>query len=844
MNYNGDDPENNRIDGGGEIDLERIGRASQNVRFYNRVIWASIFIIIVFGAGCGIYLYSYISSGVSEEVPAQAVSSSAGSGGKKSGAQSSPEANEISSGAPADSIPSAGSESSSVSAPPGAGKQKAPGAPKTAPSPDKKAATTVAPPVLAGSRPAASTVPVSLSGPAGLTAVKAPAGDSTAENSVSRSAMNERTAEIASVKETSGVEVGKSGAPQISAPATREAAIVPASPKFIADTAKIEKLLAAGKYDEFEKEAASALSNKNIAEESAARLYTLMAKRAYFTGQNPVLAHRHILKVKNIIAGGVCDYAVLYLYLFGPVSKLRCAQLISHINQNSSSSLKDAEKVEIAKALARNGLYDESQKTLNRVIAASRFETEMEYVKSYLKKYADSPQYQAARKTRENFDYSIDSITSPEAPFPVKIARTTLLKLTNAFPVACLPAASGAEWSLYAYCRDLSAYEISLSRPGAVGRQSLAESGRGFELAGVFNISGRQHAAEFKKNSMYQLAPINNAASIARYLPPYFEKKEFGNIFMISDDGNRLARFIRDPGSDNSASLEIVNIIDRKVIFKTGRVFIRETDLGFADFSADMVKYSIDQKLECRYFYYFKHAGGPGDTGEAGIRLKLFSADLDRLEEKPLLALEINKASDLNIHYLDSGSQFMLSYNGKNASAAALRLMSGSWLLNRDMSGALYLGERILRCAARDPGAKGRFVYAFDPARSEIASYEIVKCEAAEYINYAEGIFPYYPDRAVSALEELLKSRAAGTVKPAELKKLEASLVQRKEELAKSKNADFLMAMTTCLRMGLPAFVIELINGYVQDSSSLTDEESVKILELKKEAETVLADDK
>jgi hypothetical protein len=833
MNYKGDDHENNRIDGGGEIDLERISRASQNVRFYNRVIWVSIFIIIAFGAGCGIYLYSYISSGVSDEVPVQAAPSDAGAGAKKSGGQSSPKVNETPSGAPADSSASAG-----------AGKETAPGASKTATPPDKKAATTGMPPVLTGSRPAASTGPVSLAGTAGLTAVKVPSGDTTAENNVISDAVNDRTAEIASVKETAGVEIGKGGAHQNAAPATKDAAVVKTLPKFIADTAKIEKLLAAAKYDEFEKEAASALSNKNIAEESSARLNTLMAKRAYFTGQNPALAHRYILKVKNIIAGGVCDYAVLYLYLFGPVSKLRCAQLINYINQDPSSALKDAEKLEIAKALARNGLYDESQKTLNRVIAASRFETEMEYVKSYLKKYDNSPQYQAARKTKETFDYSIDSITSPGAPFPVKITRTVLLKLTNAFPVACLPAASGTERSLYAYCRDLSAYEISLSRPGAVGRQSLAEGGRGFELAGVFNISGRQHAAEFKKDSMYQLAPINNAAAKARYLPPYFEKKEFDHIFMISDDGNRLARFIRDPKSGNSASLEIVNINDRKVIFKAERVFIRESDLGFADFSAEMVKYSIDYKLECRQFYYFRHAGTPGDTAEAGIKLKLFSVDLDRLEEKPLLAIEINKASDLNLCYLDSGAQFMLSYNGKNASAAALRLRSGSWLLNKDMSGSLYLGDRVLRCAARDPEAKGRFVYAFDPSRSEVACYEIVKCEAAEYINYAEGIFSYYPDHAVAALEELLKSRAAGTVKPAEMKKNEASLAQRKEELVRIKNADFLMAMTTYLRIGLPAYALERINAHIKDSSSLTDEESRKILELKKEAETVLANDK
>ena len=844
MNFNGDDPENNRIDGGGEIDLQQINRASQNVRFYNRVIWVSIFVIIAFGAGCGIYLYSYISSGVTDEVPVQAAPSNAVAGAKKSGGQSSPKANETRSGAPADSSASASVESRPVSSPAGAGKETAPGASKTATPPDKKAATTGPPPVLTGSRPAASTGPVSLPGPAGVTAVKVSSGDTTAENQVKAVAVNDRTAEIASTKETAGVEAGKGGAHQNAAPATREASIVPAVPKFIADTVKIEKLLAAAKYDEFEKEVSSALSNKNIAEESSARLNTLMAKRAYFTGQNPALAHRHILKVKNIIAGGVCDYAVIYLYLFGSVSKLRCAQLINYINQNYSSVLKDADKVEIAKALARNGLYDESRKTLNRVIAASRFETEIEYVKSHLKKYDNSPQYQAARKTRETFDYSIDSITTPGAPFPVRITRTVLLKLTNAFPVACLPAASGMERALYAYCRDLSAYEISLSRPGAVGRQSLAEANRGFELAGVFNISGRQHAAEFKKASMYQLAPINNAAAKARYLPPYFEKKEFGHIFMISDDGNRLARFIRDPKYDNSASLEIVNIESRKVIFRAERVFIRESDLGFADFSADMVKYSVDHKLECRQFYYFRHAGIPGDTTEAGIKLKLFSVDLERLEEKPLLAIEINKASDLNIHYLDSGAQFMLSYNGKNASAAALRLKSGSWLLNKDMSGALFLNERLLRCAARDPEAKGRFVYAFDPSRSEVDCYESVKCEAAEYIKYAEGIFSYYPDHAVAALEELLKSRAAGAATQAEIKILEVSLAQRNEELTKIKNADFLMAMTTCLRLGLPSFVIELINGYVHDSSSLTDEESGKILDLKKEAETVLANDK
>jgi len=67
MNFNDDDNDNRNINNG-EIDFDQINRTSANVRFYNRVIWASIFIIILAGAGCGIYLYSYISSGIKNEI--------------------------------------------------------------------------------------------------------------------------------------------------------------------------------------------------------------------------------------------------------------------------------------------------------------------------------------------------------------------------------------------------------------------------------------------------------------------------------------------------------------------------------------------------------------------------------------------------------------------------------------------------------------------------------------------------------------------------------------------------------------------------------------------------------
>lgn len=856
MSFNEYGPENKRNSAGDEIDFDRINQVSRNVRFYNRVIWAAIFIIIALGAGCGIYLYNYISSGVRGDEPAQEAV-------KDGGARKNTEGGPTERRTGAQNGPSPAGEKSDPAARPALERyvQKdvspAPSTHEARPPRDAK------PAVAASSRhgggetleitAAAVTDEASITGNPRASA----AGDTTpaalAKSMGAQSAgtvpINLNSASCAPVTEeisasspraplTTGVDAaGAPVQPPSNSAATSEVAAPAVPQKFTADASKLEKMLAAGRYSEFERETAAALATPGITPESSSRLNMLLAKRAYYQGQDPSSARERLLKVKNISAAGVCDYLCLYLNLFGSASRLRCSQVISYASQ-SAAALTDAQKVELAGTMARNGFYEDARKMLNRVIASSNFEAEIGRIQETLKKYDGSPGYQAALKARESFEYSIDSTGRGPAPSPVRISRTPVLKLKNTVPVSCFAVVSGAERKLYAYCGDAGAYEISLSVPGRFTGYRLAPESQGLKLTGAFDIRGAQHAAEFERASKYQLAPVNNDAARARYLPPYFEKKEFDHIFIVSADGSRLARFIPDAATAGAASLEIININDRKTLFKADKVFYRPGDTGFAGFSADLVKYSIDEKLECRYFYYFKHASQPGATSETSMKLKLYAADLERLEEKPLLALDVNRPQDLYFAYIGPAGLIMLSYRGGLTASAPVHLKSGSWLINRDISGALFLGDRQLRCAAGDPSAKGLTLYAFDVSRSEIAAFTVSACEAVELIDHAGALFPYFPDYAISLLEDLSRSKAAAAAsRPSDARRLEITLEEKKKELAKVRRVELINAATTLLRMGFPSLALERIDGHIKESSSLTDEESVRIMELKKEAE-------
>ncbi len=822
MNFNDDDI-NNRDRNDGEINFDQMNRASANVRFYNRVIWVSILIIILFGAGCGIYLYRFISSGIGNEI-------------------SRPEP-EIKKGA--------------------ASVKETPEAPPAAVEPAKKVS-----PVQAASpvgqrshQDSGKTASVVLKrNPTPYTAHNVQAHTaalsvgSTSEI-VAASTRVPATAEAAVAKETAGVEIIQAAAAETKSTAEVTAAETKAtaeitSPKITAaetykpDVSLLEKKLACAGYSEFEAEAVRELSNKSIDDSAACRINLLLAKYYHYVKSMNLQSQKHLMKIKNIMAAGASEYALIYLNLFGSVSKLRCRQLLKYINDNPAINLTDSEKIEIAKSLVKNGLFEDASKLLNRVIASSNFEAEIKHLNSVMSKFGGASAYQQAVKNREEVDYSIDGTAGPGAGNIVKIVKTPVIKFKNSFPVSCVLSDEKGRRALYAYCSDLNFYEVDLTASASYKKYAMLDGNQNMELAGAFNIYNKQHAAVLKKSGKYQLAPVTNGALKSRFMPAYFEKKEFGNIFMVSASGTHLARFTQEAKNENSGLMEIVNIADQKVIFKTENAFLRSGDLGFASFSAELIKYSIDSKMESKYFYYFKHADSAKNTGEAALKLKLFVLDIEKLEEKAIMTFEINKTQDLHLCYLDSSSSFMISYSGKDLNAASLKLKSGSWIIGRDLGGALMISDRILRCACYARGPGGRAVYAFDPVRFEIMKFEIAVCTASEYMSRAESLAAYFPDYAFESLERLKEPSVFKSLSNADSRRLEHFLKVRSEEIAVMKTTELLMNSLTYSRLKLHALCREKIESYARSASTLTGEENVRIMEIKKEAEKALADDK
>ncbi len=826
MNYD-DDFNINKTDGG-EINFEQINRAAEKVKFYNRVIRLSIIVIILAGAGCGIYLYSFISSGVSDQTvsaPVREVKSPAKPApGDKNHSNDMVDKVPVSSVALPEERQPAVSTSEAV-LPASKTKENKINAPLKKSENKVSAAKASTAAVLLVKDTSEALLPDS---PADTAAVnigvhKAPQPDA-AEDTVSN-----------------GLKDG--GAAAHSSP-VEVLAPKPAAPEYEPDFGVIEKHLNFGRYSEFEKESTAALENKNISDEASSRLNSLMAKYAYYVVENRARAQKHIAGVKNVSGAAAADYAVLFVNMYASSFRERARKVIDYISDNPAVKLTDAQKIEISKSLVSAGMFEESSRMLNRVIASADFESDIGYIKARTLKYHNSAGYQAAAKALETTNYSIDSTINPDSPAPVKLSKTRVFRYSNAGPVSCLLSENNNMRTLYSYGPDAAAYEINLLSAGNFNYYRIVPENQNFDLAGVFDIYRKRHAALLKRNGKYSLAPINNGAAAAEYLPVYFKGKEFNHIFMISPDGKYMARFLADPKVDNASSLEIVNISDQKVLFKTSGVFCREEDIEFACFSSDLVKYSIDSVLECRYFYYFKRVTQGGGTGETGIGLKLFVFDMDKKEEKALFLIDINKAANLNISYLDSSGCFMLSYAGKNFSAASLKFKSGTWLIKNDLGGSLCISPDLGSCFIYAPGEKSRSIYFFDEARRVLVLNDITQCGILDYLAHADSVFDYYPGYSVEKIDELKNSKLIKKLTAIEIKKIDGVSGRQKKELQKLKTAELLMYANYCMRFGLTALALDKINAYIKKSESLDDEQSYKILELKKEAQKVLEDDK
>ena len=827
MNYRDDDLNNNKSDGG-EINFEQINRAAENVKFYNRVIRLSIIVIVLAGAGCGIYLYSFISSGVDNQSAPSVVSevkpsAKPGQGDKNPSNDKFDEGSTLPVSLPREQQPAVNTSKNVL-----------------------PAAKTKENKITPSSKKSENKVSASKTTTAGVLLIKDTSEAVFSEATPDTAAVKlggQKVLLLAAVEDTASAAI-KGGSAAAHSSSVEVLAPQPAAPKYEPDFLIIEKHLNLGRYSEFEKELTAALENKDISEAASSRLKILMVKYAYYVAENRALAQKHIAGVTNLSGPAAGDYAALFVNMYAASFKERARKIIDYISDNPAINLSDAQKIELSKALASAGMYDEASRMLNRVIASSDFEADIEFIKARILKYHNSAGYQAAARAVETIDYSIDSTINPDSPFPVKLSKTRVFKYNNAGPVSCLLSENKNMRTLYSYGPDAVAYEINLLSVGNFNFYRIVPETQNFELAGVFDIYNKRHAAVLKRNGKYSLAPINNGATAAEYLPGYFKGKEFDHLFMISPDGKYMARFLTDPKIDNASSLEIINLSDQKVLFKTAGVFCRDKDIEFACFSSDLVKYSIDSVLECRYFYYFKHVTQGGATNENGIGLKFFVYDIDKKEEKAMFLININKAASLNVSYLDSSGCFMLSYAGQKFSAASLKFKSGTWLIKNDLSGSLYLCPDSSRCFNYAPGEKSRSIYFFDEARRTLVLNEITQCGILDYLAYADSVFDYYPEYSSEKLDELKNSKLIKKITASEIKKIDNVSMRQKKEAQKLKTVELLMFVNTCMRSGLTALALDKINAYIKKSESLTDEESYKILELKKEAQKVLEDDK
>ncbi len=854
-------------DGGGPhkndgFDFEAVNRASEKVKFYNRIIKIIIFITIAAGAGCGIYLYNYISSGINNSIEnnnkifsaknlRHEVSSRNGLPLDNSGSvyrESSGAAGAVNAGtdeigssktnrASGNEIAGPENEAAVKLQTDGIALKKGKNLNMHIIREEKKTFDVVITPVSTNNKKPSDT---------DIAAASTPADDT------SGVAVSAAVPDVSSEIAVSGQDVKSEHLPaDIDSGSASVAVQTPVSrPEYKIDFSVIEKKLNIGNYLEFESMANQILNSGDISHDDFCRLNVLYAKYAFFIKHDQALSRKYISRVKKIIKEAASDYILLYAYLSsGASDKSRLLKMIAYVMQRSDYVISDDYKMELAKALIVNGHYGEAASMMNRIVAASMFEDDIKYVNGKIKKFNDSIDYVSALKVYETVDYSIGPLNTVSNSLisTVKILKTPVFKYNKGLPSACLLNEFSGVNVLYIYGKDGGVNEINIqSPPRQRGKYNLFSSESNFDVCGVFDIYKKRHAAVFKNNDRYQLAPVNNDAALSDYLPFYFKDRDLDGNFIISSNGAYAAKFnnIHKNGAAPETELEIVNLKDGKSIFKSPGVFFRENDTQFACFSAEIVKYAIDEVMECRYLYYFKNIHD-ADTSETAISLKLYLYDMDKKEERPLLTIEADNSSDLYISRLDYLDGFVLSYRAKETKESSAKLKSGTWLIGRQgPENVLRLSGGLMSCFAGSKRSGIRLFYAYDFSRESFFLYEITSSDPLEYIKHAESLFKYYPDYSLEKLDMLKNAAALIKLSPANLKILDSAASRLRSEAALSKAADTMMLLNTLIRVNLKALLIKRADDYIKNADSLTDEDGVKILELKKEAEILIKNDK
>lgn len=766
-----------------EIDLESIRKASGKARFYNQVIlWVVVFVIL-FGAGCGAYLYYFITMSekrapqVPEPVPASPVKRP-----------------------PAPETPPETPAQPKVSAAPAAVTKT----PEPAPARPVREKPPVRPPAAPSKAPRA----------------VAPAAVPTAEIALKKTdeAALMSTAEISLPAATGEVALPAPGTVEVSsAPATSEnLAQKPADPKpayATADTAEVQKLITSGRLEEAMTSAGEKLKTERLDPDVADRLRLMRSKISLFALGNMKEAHADFLKVKNPKTS-ITEYVSIYTRLFGASAPDRCRQLISSVLSDPKAELEDEEKIEIAKSALVAGLSKEAARALNNVVAVADFKAEIDPMRKAMAQEEAFSRSPGLNKYK-NTVFSIEQTGELGGKKVVSIRNSEFFNAKS--PVKIMFSSANAPGRIFACDSSDTMNEIDPVTGRLMASYPLSADGK-ISFAGCFEIFGASQVGMVRSGGKYQIATIRNSAFKKAFEPAYTGKADLLNPLAFSPSGKHAVRIAPTPGKAGECSMEVVSLQNGKTTAKTSGCLFRDADFSCVAFSAEAKKYDVDTVLESRYVYYFKYNPEPPSTAAAEFRhrFSLCVMNLETGDEKSLLNVRTNNPASLFISNLYPTGLMALSFDGSASCPGFAHMSGGTWISGRGFETATFLSQAVFRAFAANvaPGASKLNLFAAEFARPGIRMYEIEPRplqEAAEYAKFLGGKNPKNALKLLKMFEDrnLALTQPEKNILAAEIKKFE-------NEFEKLEYVRLLLEIRTLQRMRLEKTALERADAYIK----------------------------
>ena len=816
--FNKEPYDNSGVNPENEIDFERMNRAAQNVRFYNRLIWGAIAGVILAGVICGGYLYYFISSKLEKQNPAiEIIATETKNKTQERGeeklngtSQQSQNGPETIINPPVNRI---GRES----------EKKLPDANITTAVRSTKETELIA------KKNEKSTEINLISQQSSIeTAVLKPRNISTNTSEIS-------TAQNAvSIIKSSEISINiQSGTMPVETAAQKYEIEI--------DCRQLEKFLKTGEENSFDSKITKYESMKNISQNSLDRINLLCAKKALFINRDRHSAQKKIALIKNVEAAGAAEYCISYLNLFSQRDKSNCVQLIDHVLSSPKQSLNDSEKMEIAKIAFKTGIYDQTQKALNYIIATSSFEFEINFLKKMITRFKGTLNYQGAAKLIGEHEYNIDPNGLVAESHLLKSKKSVLFKSNIIMRSLLMP--RGPSNSLYAFDEKNTAYEIKNNGPNITVKKYPLISQPEFNLIGCFDVYKHQQVAVIENSGNYQLTPINNNELKQKYLPAFFDKKAYTYPFIISPSGRHAVRIIISDEESPTCEIELMNLENSKIIFRARDVFYRTHDLGFMCFSEELSKVSINTFFNDNVFYYFSVEKSVNSTAGLpfALKVRLNSYDTEFNEHAALMSLTIDNAASLNISYISSFEKLFISYEGPKLQAGNMVLDSGSWLIGKKIDGAVKISKDIIShvTGIYNNAEKALTIYGIGSGGNEIVKYELLSSSFDEIMNHISIVFDYYPHRAIELINKVFSKRNMKFINLASLK-IKGELQKKANDYEEIKSVETYLQCLTLMRLNLHFYALKRAEDYIKNAVNMTTAANAKILEIKTEAEKEL----